>query len=207
MTYTCLEVNGCFVLSFPQHGMLPPWSIKAVLDLPQTSCHGGRNETVTDSHLPIILYGWGSMFGLVDGVMAQNQSHILQSSSLSDQKFEVSMKWQQDLSSKSKKEDTHQGFIFEDGHMEVPNRQLWGGGLMTEGRGKASRESHCQWEQRNEAEAHRENYFCFVLLQLGPTFSGLCASQEWAWWLMRLAARVTPSREASVRHSRQLSFD
>lgn len=43
---------------------------------------------------------------------------------------------------------------------------------------KASREFQCQGEQRNEAEPHRENYFCFVLPQLGPTFAGLCASQE-----------------------------
>lgn len=74
--------------------------------------------------------------------------------------------------------DIHQGLISEDGYIGVTSKQLGGEGLMTENMGEAIREFHCQGERRNEAEAHRENCFCFVLLQLGPTFSELCASQE-----------------------------
>lgn len=72
----------------------------------------------------------------------------------------------------------HQGLSSEDGYIGVTSKQLGGEGLMAENMGKAYRAFHCQGEWRNEAEAHRENCFCFVLLQLGPTFSGLCAIQE-----------------------------
>lgn len=74
--------------------------------------------------------------------------------------------------------DIHQGLISEDRYIGATSKQSGGEELRAENMGKASREFHCQGSGEMRLVAHRENCFCFVLLQLGPTFSGLCASQE-----------------------------